>query len=294
MSGIIFIYKKPFLESQKDQLILEKVKKNSPEIYEQLYLAQEAHFRSVELFYNVLDKLGIPYAAYERSEEAGDLERASIVVTLGGDGTFIHASHYLKKTPLLGFNSAVGFSVGHYCLPCPSEEAVLENTLQKIFLGKWGRKFYLRLQVFVNEKPIDIPVINDILISENSPATTSRYLLSYKGQRQLQKSSGIWIATPSGIGAGYSSAGGKPFFEEEYCCGFVVRELYSKKEFDISSGFLAKENLAEFQVISAMAQGRLFIDGSHCVFPFLFGDKLEIKIYPEPLISFETKKETFG
>ncbi|MCS6985417.1 MAG: hypothetical protein NZM25_09885 [Leptospiraceae bacterium] len=287
MPGIVLIYKKTFLESQEKDELHNKLRVAAPELWEEILLSHEAHLRSVERFYKVLELLNIPYAAYERSEEAVDLENSELVVTLGGDGTFIHASHYLRSTPLLGLNSAPGFSVGHYCFPFPQREETLIEILRLFFEGRLAKKKYPRLAVVHNGKTLDYPVINDILIAESYPAATSRYLLSYQGRREVQKSSGLWISTPSGVGAGYGSAGGLPFSPGGYICGFVVREPYVQNNYRLRNSIITEDELSSFQVVSAMSQGRFFLDGSHLVFPFPAGDVLTFKRHPHDLISLD-------
>ncbi len=298
MPGIILIYKKTFLQSYGSAETEAKLRSAAPELFQQMNEAHEEHLQSVERLIRVLEKEDLPFAAYERSEDAGDLERADLVVTLGGDGTFIHSSHRLKTTPILGLNSAPRHSVGHYCIPCPQDDDALAQFLHEVFEGRTRRKYFPRLDLIFDGRPLGIPVLNDLLICDAIPAATSRYLLCFHDgkqlRREIQKSSGVWIATRSGSTAAYRSAGGHRFppqkEEHEKLCAFAVREIYDRSAADTLGAFLPEPTLPQFELISAMAHGRVFIDGTHGILEFPPGSHLQLQWFAHELVALQGNK----
>src|SRR5208282_5157712 len=62
-----------------------------------------------------------------------DYSRYDLVITVGGDGTFLEAARHVKKGTLWGVNSDPSWSVGRFCSGNPKNFEVL---LDKILAGK--------------------------------------------------------------------------------------------------------------------------------------------------------------
>ena len=68
--------------------------------------------------YAALDEFRVvidPPQAPGRAATAPPARKPDLVVTIGGDGTLLAASHAIGDTPILGINSAPDFSVGFFC-----------------------------------------------------------------------------------------------------------------------------------------------------------------------------------
>ncbi len=203
----------------------------------------------------------------------GQLAIADLVISIGGDGTALGASHYIRRGAMLGVNSAPGDSVGHFCSVNRKNFA---ERLDAILTGKWKTKELARLQITLDEKPLPELALNDVLIAHECPASTTRYLLKVGRREEEHRSSGIWISTAAGSTAGIGSAGGRRMPRGSRRIQFLVRELYRepKRSYSLTRGFIEADD--EIIVASKMAAGELYIDGAKTRYEFQFGARARI------------------
>jgi NAD+ kinase len=212
-----------------------------------------------------------------------------LVVTVGGDGTILDASHRIKNIPLLGVNSDPMRSVARFSgCNLDSFPGVLEGFLS----GHLKPIPVPRLEFSVNGRKYPWPVLNDLLVTTLSPAGTSRYTLKVGNWIEEQMSSGVWISTPAGSTAANLSAGGKILPATQRCFQYVVREAYLPKfgRRSLIKGILGPK--AVLDMVSFMRDGQIFMDGANNLLPFVLGDHLEVKLSPHPLpiLGFNLKK----
>ncbi|MBX3722484.1 MAG: NAD(+)/NADH kinase [Turneriella sp.] len=285
MKDIAVVYKHSALESYSAKH-LRRHRELNPELGERMQTAHDDHTRALDALRGVLDDLKLDAAYFERDSLRQNLDGFHLVVSLGGDGTFINASHFIEKTLLLGVNSSPENSVGHYCrffVKGARHEALLRKALEAFFTGKKNvipEARLLRMQVQVQGQSAAFPVLNDVLFCEKDPAATSRYTLRTGGRNHHQKSSGLWVATPTGSTAAYSSAGGKAFKQKEL--RFIVRELYSDDTKPAARKGVIKPG-SSLKIVSSMMHGALYLDGSHHKIPVALGDHIQIAVHPKPL-----------
>ena len=129
-----------------------------------------------------------------------------MVVTIGGDGTVLTAAPYFKETPLVGVNSSITFSVGRLCM---ANKNNFKEIIDKIIDKKLSTIQIQRLSVVINDTPVNDLALNEILLSHSHPAAVSMYQLTSGKFSEIQKSSGVWIATAAGSTAAIRSAGGQ-------------------------------------------------------------------------------------
>ncbi len=212
-----------------------------------------------------------------------DAARASLVVTVGGDGTFLRASHAIDATPdsdgppMLGINSAAGSSAGYFCAAGPEGFGTL---LDEIAAGSLRSRGLWRLQVTINGKPIRDLALNDVLLAHQSPAETSRYVLKVGDVTQDHKSSGLWIATAAGSTAAIRSAGGELLDVDARKLQYRARELML---WAVEGKPLEGGVLDELEVISRMYTGMVYLDGGHLRQAFGFGDRISFCLAPRPM-----------
>jgi NAD+ kinase len=285
MKDIAVVYKYSALESYSPRQI-RRHRELNPELTQRMHLAHEEHARALESLRRVIAQLGAAASYFERDTLSRSLDEFRLVISFGGDGTFINASHFIDKTLLLGVNSSPDNSVGHYCryeLRTQSGKAALRRDLQALLESSPGRPAesqLMRLKVTLHDRPAPFPVLNDVLFSEQNPAATSRYTLCWRNRVHHQKSSGLWVTTPTGSTAAYASAGGKPFTRREL--RFIVRELYS----DAAPRRLTHGSVRAgetLRIISSMMHGALWLDGSHYRMPVALGEHITIGIHPQRL-----------
>ncbi len=285
---IVVIYKKSNLENLKNSGLWNKIKETKFPLLEKIILAHEKHRTSIQNLKKILKDQNIFYEFYDRNDSFLVKGDTNLLVSLGGDGTFIHCAHYNLDIPLLGINSAPGDSVGHYCkFSIPDDLDQIQSFFRSVSKEIPQPKKIDCLQAYLNNKPINIPILNDALITEASPAEVSSYLIDYSQKTEWHKSSGVWITTHSGSTAAYHSAGGRPFHlynqEKKRQYGFWVRELYGKDN-TLQNGLICEES--NFRIISNMLNGMIYIDGFRIKFNFLLGSVLNFKFHNQPLLAY--------
>lgn len=207
------------------------------------------------------------------------LAGARLVISVGGDGTLLAASHWVTGASLLGVNSAPRSSVGQLTL---ARRATLPRILGRIASGTLLPHPVARMEV-VLEGHLLPPSLNDVLIAHEEPAATSRYRLRLNRRAEDQRSSGLWVATAVGSTAGIRSAGGQPMPLDARRLQFRARELYRAPGYGTSleAGFV--EPGEKLVVESAMAPGWLFIDGARMAVRFPFGAQAIFRVAEQPL-----------
>jgi len=204
---------------------------------------------------------------------------ARFVISVGGDGTLLAASHWVTGATLLGVNSAPRSSVGHLTL---ARRASLPRILRRIASGTLLPHSVARLEVVLEGRTLP-PALNDVLIAHEQPAATSRYRLRLKRRVEDQRSSGLWIATAAGSTAGIRSAGGQAMPLDARRLQFRARELYRApgSGASLEAGFV--EPGEKLVVESAMASGWLFLDGARMAVRFPFGAQAIFRVAEQPL-----------
>jgi len=237
------------------------------------------HFKTIEVIKGILDKKQIKHKFVLKDDlKPQHFKDVDLVLSVGGDGTFLEASHFIKNDmPLLGINSDVKTSEGHLT---SADRFDFEKKIQSILDGKFKIEKRTRLEARLDSKKIPL-VLNDVYIGEDVHYKASRYILKFNGMEEEQKNSGILISTGSGSTAWYKSAGGKPFSKTAKEARFIVREPYRGRltKCTICTGKLKDEVM---QIISKMYNGCIAVD-SFKVFNFERGDTVRIKVSDKPL-----------
>ena len=274
----------------KEKPFFKKLKKKNRLLFDQLLKAHDAHYESVDLLLEELSPFKNIMKVHKRGiNRMPTVKPNDLVISLGGDGTFIYTSHSIKEGAIIGVNSAPDFSVGHYCrFNVYDKQSSLRNYVDEILQGKRTPQQLSRLQFIINNKPVDIPVVNDALLIDTNPATTTRYILKWNERFSQQKSSGIWISTATGSSAAFSSAGGKKFKQTDRAnlrqFGFVVREMYSHTGDLIRSGMVKEGD--SLKVDFGTIYGQIFIDGGQKQVPLNIGDEVSVRFHPHNLNAF--------
>jgi NAD+ kinase len=281
LKNILIIYKKSTYQIQaldhKEPHFLQLLEAGN-EAVSRVKLSHQEHYRVVEQIEEDLRKRKLRYQSILRGKLPGQIspDDADLVISVGGDGTFLEVSHHVSSVPVLGVNSATSSSFGHFCL---CNENNLVDTLDQIISGEIPAQSLLRLEVSVNGLTLPELVLNEVLICHPNPAGTSRYFIEIDGVREEHRSSGIWIGPPSGSTGALRAAGGKilPIASPAREYQYVVREPWARPEqnWSLLKG-LVKENIA-VNILSAMRLGCLYIDGPHIRRRFNLGDEITVR-----------------
>ncbi len=254
--------------------------------------AHDEHGRTVDAVRRALRARGLRWrevpgqALTSRAGRA--IAAADLVISVGGDGTLLAASHRLTTGALLGVNSAPGDSVGHFC---SARRADVAATLAAIFDGRLRPRPLARLALRLDGRLLPEPALNDVLVAHPIPAATTRYRIAIPGREEEHRSSGLWISTAAGSTAGIRSAGGRVMPIGSRRLQFRVRELMRERgrSYRLDQGFVTPP--AALTLISKMPQGRMWIDGARAAYPLPFGTRLVARTDPPPLRIFLRRRD---
>lgn len=248
------------------------------------------HTETIEEVRRALVDLGIVASWHDRAPGFRVEGRCDLVVTVGGDGTLLAASHGIGAgIPLLGVNSAPNHSVGFFCA---ARKGSVREALDAALEGELRRTELTRMRVETGGRVLHDRVLNEALFCHASPAATSRYILrlldvSSEGRvlaEEEQKSSGLWIGPAAGSTAAQRSAGGRIMPLASRKLQYVVREPYRP---GVDALRMTVGMVDEGQVLairSQMRQGRVFIDGDRIMHEVGIGDVVTMRRSDEPLV----------
>jgi NAD+ kinase len=268
-----------FVEEAQDERIARLLRKNDPTV-RKMRFAHDEHQGTIEEVDRVLARLSAKVVWVRRAHAPFYPKHADLVVTVGGDGTLLAASHRVGATPILGVNSAPGHSVGFFCGAKKGRVAI---AVAKALDGRMKAVKLARMAVHLNGKAVSTRVLNDALFCHPSPAATTRYILRLGKVVEEQKSSGFWIGPAAGSTAAQRSGGGKILPLSSLDLQLVVREPYTPEGEKLKLTRTLVADRQELLVHSKIREGRLFIDGPHEVVDVGMGDRLVFRRSSEPL-----------
>lgn len=245
--------------------------------------AHDQHVGTLQTIESELKARGIEYESCHRAELDEKKQHFDLLITAGGDGTFLDASHSLRHLPILGVNSSPGTSFGHFCLANKDNFA---KVLDSILSNELSPERLLRLELSINDKPLPELVLNEVLVAHSNPAGTSRYIIRIGDKEEEQRSSGIWIGPPAGSTGALKSSGGEILDITAQQYQYAVREPWERpgQHFMFVKGKVPRSQ--RMIIISQMRTGALYIDGQHIEYPLPLGDELTVKAADDDLIAF--------
>ncbi|MBX9694812.1 MAG: NAD(+)/NADH kinase, partial [Cyanobacteria bacterium] len=245
----------------------------------------EVHRSTMKRVIEVLTAKGIKCIQTQRGPGEKFDVNEEIVVAVGGDGTFLDASHsVLTDVPMLGVNSAPHSSHGHFCLATADS---FEPVFDEVLSGKRQASRLLRLHATMDGADVPIPpVLNEIMIAHNCPAGTTKFDFRQGTKSRTYMCGGLIVSTPSGsTGMNRSEKGTVlPIADNKFLYlerAPVIPPSSTRKR--LSGSMQRGETL---EITSKMKGGWLFIDGAHLRHPLKRGGKLVIKAHAHDLIAF--------
>ncbi len=206
------------------------------------------------------------------------MKKVKAIWTFGGDGTLLSTAQHLgNEIQVLGIRSSED-SVGHLCVghSLNLEEVVSEFVTSSLSFYHCPRLLAKIDCLIEPAKSLQTkPFMNDALFTAANPAATTRYEITLGLETERQKSSGIWISTPTGSTAGIFAAGGKKQSFDSPQCQFLVREYFNPKGrqsvllndlFDPGEQNLSIVNLTDAAVLA--------LDGHLGLIQLSYGDKI--------------------
>ena len=280
---VLVVYKKSTYQRYvgRAQERLKELIDHSDVSVEGLLHEHEIHQETLRQAKAALRSLGARAVLRYRPEPLPDEGTWDLIVTLGGDGTLLWASHLAdSSTPMLAINSAPDTSVGYFCA---GDAHDVDEVLAAALDGSLKSSRLARMRVDVGDNVISTRVLNDALYCHESPAATSRYILEYAGDQERQMSSGVWIGPAAGSTAAIRSAGGKVLPTGSQRIQFVIREPYRgvDNKYRLIKGMVPPGE--DLRITSRMTKGRIFLDGTQKVYSIGIGDRIRMTLSDEPL-----------
>jgi NAD+ kinase len=263
--------------------------------------SHEDHESTIAEVSEAIAELGVDARMAEgaRTKVEGEFD---LVVTIGGDGTLLAASHRVgPSVPILGVNSAPGHSVGFFCA---AKKGSVKRSLAHALDGTMRGIVLTRMRVDLNERCLHKRVLNDALFCHEVPAATSRYILRVMHgaasssssetayDEEEQRSSGIWVGPAAGSTAAQRSAGGKILPLSSRKLQYVVREPYTPlgERLELSRGTVDEDG--SLVILNKMRQAKLFLDGHHIVYEATVGDVVTMTRSDEDLTVLGLSRDT--
>ncbi|KAJ9551517.1 hypothetical protein OSB04_015562 [Centaurea solstitialis] len=254
------------------------------------------HKDAIEFCQDILRRKSVDWDAVFRCNLSKPIQNVDLVVTIGGDGTLLRASHFLNDSiPLLGVNSDptqpeeveefgnefdATRSSGYLCAATVKNfEQILNNILE----GRTTPSEVARMSIRVNSIPLSTYALNDVLIADPCPASVSRFSFRIrKDGRQSSsslvncRSSGLRVSTAAGSTAAMLSAGGFAMPALSKDLQYMVREPISPStsNFRLMHGLIKPELSMDIDWYTK--DGLIYIDGSHIVHPVQHGDTIQV------------------
>jgi len=142
------------------------------------------------------------------------LDQTDLLLTLGGDGTFIKGVGKLNgaKVPILGIRLG---ELGFLTQASPDEyQPILKDIIEKG--PQIEERLKVKAKVVRGSGDMEFHALNDIVLHTSGIARVSRYKISLNGAYfSTLKADGVLVATPTGSTA-YSFAAGGPIIEPSH------------------------------------------------------------------------------
>ena len=291
---VLVVYKKSTYQRYvgRAQERLEELIAGSDISVEGLLQEHEIHQETLKRAKTALRELGARAVFRYRPEPLPDEDAWDLIVTLGGDGTLLWASHLAdSSTPMIAINSAPDTSVGYFCA---GDGHNVGEILAEALAGRLKGSRLARMRVEFDDRLISSRVLNDALYCHESPAATSRYNIEHSGAQERQMSSGVWVGPAAGSTAALRSAGGKVLPVGSQKIQFVVREPYRgvDNRYELIKGLVSPGE--SVVITSRMTKGRLFLDGTQKVHAVGIGDRIRMSLSDEPLTLLGLKRRSDG
>ena len=282
ITRVLVVYKKSYYElygSEHSEHHFAALQARQHPIVQTLQHSHAENQRTLEAVCTALEAVGLSYDCLYR----GDLESVSrydMLLSVGGDGTFLEVARYTVDTPVLGVNSDPSRSTALFCA---ATRTTIQQRLEALLAGTLRETRLARLQMSINETLLPHHALNDVLIAHVEPAAMTSYTLRLGTVSEDQKSSGIWVSTAAGSTAAIRAAGGRVMPLRSRKLQYLVREPYvgDGSHYRLLKGFVSPDEVLYFT--SKMRRGGLFIDGPHLRVPLGLGDTLQVTTNATPV-----------
>ncbi|GAB4846613.1 hypothetical protein Ancab_025619 [Ancistrocladus abbreviatus] len=255
----------------------------------------QVHKEAINFCQDVLQHKLVDWNPLFRHSLSEPIRNVDLVVTVGGDGTLLQASHFMDDSiPVLGVNSDptqfeeveevsddfdASRSTGYLCAATVQN---FEQVVDSILENCTAPSEISRISICRNSQILPTHALNDLLIAHPCPAAVSRF--SFRLRKDSNpctslvncRSSGLRVCTAAGSTAAMLSAGGFAMPTLSKDLQYMVREPISPS----ASTSSLMHGLVKFDQTMVTAwsskEGFIYIDGSHVPYAIQQGDVIEI------------------
>ena len=235
----------------------------------------------IEKIQTLLHNHHIDVSCLSRAQLPNQISDCDCILAAGGDGTVLTAAALTDHIPLCGIRILPESSVGFLC---SLDYLDFIQNIPQIISGNYKCRQLSRLSCCIDNTPLPFPILNEILIAHASPARASRYEIAFQNIKQIQCSSGIWIATAPGSHGAAQAAGALPLPRTDSRAVFCIRERSASSGCDAplsSAAFLPDENSPKIRILSQ--DHRIFFDGGLKTVELQTGTIVSVKKHHAPL-----------
>ncbi|PIC37147.1 hypothetical protein B9Z55_015880 [Caenorhabditis nigoni] len=178
---------------------------------------EKKQVQAVQEIVKELEKAGITSRVVTRQQLAQYLGETDLVISAGGDGTFLAAASVVNdQTPIIGINTDPIGSEGHLCV---GGKTPPRNLIERLVSGNlnWVQRSRIRVTVSAKDgkafsifsmkkspKKSTNLALNEVFIGEDEAAKVSTYNISIDDSQSVkQKSSGLIVSTGTGSTSWY-------------------------------------------------------------------------------------------
>lgn len=261
------------------------------------------HEEAVKFCKDVLCRKPLEFKTVLRDEVNAPIHDVDLVITIGGDGTLLNASHYMDSSvPVFGVNSDptriteveekldsfdATRSTGYLC---GSTVESFEQVLDEILEGQREPVQLTRILTCIDGIHSHTYALNDILLAHPSPAAVSRCSFRILKEHDYDccfplvhsRSSGLRVCTAAGSTAAMYSSGGLPMPILSRNLQYMVREpILLDDHTQFMHGWIQTDEI--MNVVWGCRQGFIYLDGSHVFLPLKCGSTVQISSKAPPL-----------
>ena len=176
---------------------------------DELKRSNDAHEDSKRMLLDYISRNNLTYNLIsDDMVTASIVDKNHIIISLGGDGTFLKTSQYVLNQYILGINSDPENSRG-FLASCNKDS--FHKSLDSLFNKSPELEYVFRLGASVNGVELRNRALNEIIVGNPHIGKTSRFNISYNSHKGSVVGNGILVSTAKGSHAFYKNAGGKPF-----------------------------------------------------------------------------------
>ncbi len=250
-----------------------------------LLFEKSEHEATLMLVEDLLRWKNIGFQKYHRSDIKKDVnefkkkvEEANLAIVVGGDGTFLETSHYVRETALWGINS---HSIGGNCSVgwfCSATRYDIKDKIEDVVEGKAKKDSLNRFFLHLDGEGIEEIVLNEVMVCGKQPSSQVRYKITADERTEEHRNSGMWIATAAGSTSVSYQCGG-PMLRRSSKQAVLATMGDRRRNYELQG--ISVDSPVVIQ--SCMWDGQIFIDGDYCGRNFHYGSVLEINNSKSPL-----------